>query len=175
MPNVIQDFPKIEKTNCEATGYYVYGWVCSDWGGVYFYVGKGKNDRYKTTSGRGKAFTAILENWDCFPVILIDNLTEDEALENEDRIKTEFIFQHGYPIMDGEGNCSSLKNRAIREAKQKQRDTNPNYKEGRPKVEVPDFGIFLQNQKKGLITVPKACEQLGISKSTWYRLEKAIS
>ena len=41
-------------------------------------------------------------------------------------------------------------------------------KEGREKIDTPDFEKFLKKQKEGLITVAECCEQLGISRRTWY-------
>lgn len=41
---------------------------------------------------------------------------------------------------------------------------------GRPKYEVEDFPKYLKKQKDGLITVVDACEEMGISRSQWYRL-----
>ena len=96
--------------------FYVYGWFNADWK-CYFYIGKGKQDRYKEMRSRGGSFTAIVKNWECFPVILIDDLTEEEAWYMEDSLKQEFIFERGYPIMDGEGNSAALKNMAIQRAK----------------------------------------------------------
>lgn len=47
---------------------------------------------------------------------------------------------------------------------------NPDFKEGRPKKELPNFSKILQKQKDGKITVTDACRQLGISRTQWYRL-----
>lgn len=47
---------------------------------------------------------------------------------------------------------------------------SPDFKEGRPKKEIPDFQKFLEKQKDGKITVSDACRQLGISRTQWYRL-----
>ena len=41
-------------------------------------------------------------------------------------------------------------------------------KEGRDKIDTPDFEKFLKKQKDGLISVKECCEQLGISRRTWY-------
>ena len=41
---------------------------------------------------------------------------------------------------------------------------------GRPKREISDFEKILKKQKDGLITVVDACEEMGISRSQWYRL-----
>lgn len=39
---------------------------------------------------------------------------------------------------------------------------------GRPKKEIPEFEKFLKMQKDGRMTVSECCEELGISRSTWY-------
>ena len=156
--------------------FYVYGWFNAEWK-CYFYVGKGSGDRYKTISNRGASFTAIVKNWECFPVILIDDLTEEEAWYMEDSLKQEFIFERGYPIMDGEGNSAALKNMAVQRAKAEKRKNDPDYKEGRPrlKINMDEFKKFLKKQKEGRITVAEAIKKLNISRSTWYNLVKSVS
>jgi DNA invertase Pin-like site-specific DNA recombinase len=52
----------------------------------------------------------------------------------------------------------------------KKREKEPEWKEGRPKGEYPDFLKFFQKQKDGQITVEDGCKKLGISKTQWYRL-----
>lgn len=174
MPNVMNDWAAELNDGKPIVGYYVYGWVCADWGGIYFYVGKGQGGRYKQTTKRGKSFKAIIEHWNCFPVILADGLTEEEAWEWEDKIKTDFIFKHGYPIMDGEGNSSTLKNRAIKLARLEKRKTDPNYREGRKPIpyDVKLFSELYAMQKRGEITVIDAAEKLGVSRTKWYRIVK---
>ncbi len=54
-------------------------------------------------------------------------------------------------------------------AKQRQ-----DFKEGRPKKEIPDFQKFLEKQKDGGISISEACRQLGISRTSWYRLAACI-
>lgn len=41
-------------------------------------------------------------------------------------------------------------------------------KEGREKIDTPDFEKFLKKQKEGLISVADCCKELGISRRTWY-------
>ena len=171
MPLVIDNFLDIAEDNARELakgGYYVYAWACADWGGIYYYVGKGTGNRYSELSARGRCFKAIFEKWNVFPVILAGGLTADQAEQYEDEIKTEFIFEHGYPIMDGEGRSSAIKNRAIRLAKAEKRAENPNWKEGRPRKEIPEFEKFLKKQKDGQMTVSQCCSALGISRSTYY-------
>ena len=148
-------------------GYYVYAWCCADWGDIYYYVGKGHGDRYKTVSGRGKSFTAIYNNWNVYPVILQSGLSEEESWQLEDSYKTHFIFDKGYPIMDGEGNHSTLKNRSIAIRKKELREKGE-LKDGRPRKETPNFERLVKMQKDGKVTVKECCEQLGISRRTWY-------
>ena len=48
--------------------------------------------------------------------------------------------------------------------------TNPDYKEGRKALEIPeDFEDYRSRAEAGEITVVAACEELGISRSTWYK------
>lgn len=49
------------------------------------------------------------------------------------------------------------------------------YQEGRPKREVVGFEKYHKKQKDGLITVVDACEEMGISRSQWYRLVKGVA
>lgn len=49
------------------------------------------------------------------------------------------------------------------------------YREGRKPKEIPDFQIFLQKQKDGLMTVDECCAILGISRSTWYNRVREVS
>ena len=83
-------------------GYYVYAWANRDWGNIYFYIGKGKNDRGSSMAGRSRAFLAITNNWDCYPVLIRDNLAEEEAYQLEEELKERLLFDGGFPIMDGE-------------------------------------------------------------------------
>ena len=46
--------------------------------------------------------------------------------------------------------------------------TKEGFVDGRPRKEPPDFKKFLKKQKDGELTVAECCEQLGISRATWY-------
>ena len=46
----------------------------------------------------------------------------------------------------------------------------PDFKEGRPKLHVPDFSEYYARTKRGEIGVKAAARELGISMRTWYRL-----
>ena len=45
---------------------------------------------------------------------------------------------------------------------------DPDWREGRKEIDIPDFEKFLEKQKRGEISVKKCCEALKISRSTWY-------
>jgi DNA invertase Pin-like site-specific DNA recombinase len=60
------------------------------------------------------------------------------------------------------------------EGKAIKRATDPNYKEGRKMIEVPDFEKFLEKTKKGEMTVVDCCAILGISRAKWYSLCKGV-
>lgn len=61
------------------------------------------------------------------------------------------------------------------EGKAKRRSENPDWKEGRKRLDIPDFQKFFQKQKDGLMTVDECCSALGISRSTWYARVKEVS
>ena len=44
----------------------------------------------------------------------------------------------------------------------------PGFTEGRPRKNLTEFEKFAKKQKDGQLTVNECCEQLGISRSTWY-------
>ena len=52
---------------------------------------------------------------------------------------------------------------------------DPNWREGRERRELPDFQKFLKKQKDGLLTVDECCEELGISRRTWYNRVAEVS
>lgn len=53
------------------------------------------------------------------------------------------------------------------------RESDPNFKEGRPVLEVPRFEEYMASVTEGAMTVTAACAELGISRSKWYKLAKA--
>jgi hypothetical protein len=60
----------------------VYEWFIVETNEV-FYVGKGKNNRYKTKSGRNKFFKDMYNSHNCDVRIVVNNLTEQEAFDKE--------------------------------------------------------------------------------------------
>ena len=50
------------------------------------------------------------------------------------------------------------------------REHDPNWREGRKSKEIDNeqFERLAQKQKDGIITVADCCQELGISRSTWY-------
>ena len=55
------------------------------------------------------------------------------------------------------------------------RETKPDWREGRERIELPDFQKFLKKQKDGLMTVDECCAELGISRRTWYNRVAEVS
>ena len=43
---------------------------------------------------------------------------------------------------------------------------------GRKPIEIPDFKKYFQKKKDGIMTVKEICAELGISRTTWYELER---
>ena len=55
------------------------------------------------------------------------------------------------------------------EAKRK----DPNYREGRKAIEVPEYSEYAAKVNDGTMTVKAACAELGISRGKWYRMQEA--
>ena len=77
--------------------YYVYAYVRLDTN-TYFYIGKGKDNRYLRLDNRKQHFMNILNKVPCAVEILKDNLTEDEALQLEVDTIYDLVFNEGYSI-----------------------------------------------------------------------------
>ena len=52
------------------------------------------------------------------------------------------------------------------------RANDPNWRDGRKKIQVPDFLKYYEMTLNNKITVALAMKELGISYSKWYRLVK---
>lgn len=78
--------------------FYVYAWYYVDTGNI-FYIGKGSGNRYKITKRENNRFNEILSNHECESRILIDNLTDDEALEYE-CIAIDIAKEKGYQLVN---------------------------------------------------------------------------
>ena len=77
--------------------------------------------------------------------------------------------------MDGEGHSETLKHLAIQRAKRAKRANDPNYREGRPRVEIPDnFMEYVEKQAAGEISIVAACKEMGIARAHWYRWKEAL-
>lgn len=46
----------------------------------------------------------------------------------------------------------------------------PDYHEGRPALDVPDFPTYLSRVERGELTVTEACKALNVSRSWWYAM-----
>ena len=61
------------------------------------------------------------------------------------------------------------------EGKAAAREKNPDYKEGRKVLEIPEeFASFAERVAEGLLTVKAACAELGVSRGTWYKWVKEV-
>ena len=54
------------------------------------------------------------------------------------------------------------------------RSTKPDWKDGRKTIDIEGFDTFVVKQKSGELTVAQCCEQLGISRSTWYNRVRGL-
>jgi DNA invertase Pin-like site-specific DNA recombinase len=61
------------------------------------------------------------------------------------------------------------------EGKEVCRENNPEWREGRKTVDIPDFEKFLKKQKDGEMSVSECCKHLKISRSTWYNRVAEVS
>ena len=77
--------------------YYVYAYIRLD-SNTYFYIGKGKGNRYRRIDLRNKHFKNILNKVECTVEIIKENLTEYEALELEKDIIDSLVFEEGYTM-----------------------------------------------------------------------------
>jgi DNA invertase Pin-like site-specific DNA recombinase len=58
--------------------------------------------------------------------------------------------------------------------KEVKRASDPDWREGRKRIELPDFDLLYDKCKTGEMTVSECCKKLNISRNTWYRREKEI-
>lgn len=72
-------------TNQDIRDHYIYVWYIEDTGDI-FYVGKGRNDRYKNKSHRSDEFKRILNSNRCNVKILFNELNNEEACALEKEI-----------------------------------------------------------------------------------------
>ena len=145
--------------------YYVYGWFNRDWK-VYFYIGRGKGERYKSLTGRSKAFLAIVNRWNCEPIILKDGLTLEESEHLERNRKRHLLFVLGHPILDGEP--SDL--RAMAQAEGIRRAKAEGVRFGRQEKRPDNFAEVYARQQRGEIKLAEALELTGVGRTRWYEL-----
>lgn len=143
--------------------YYVYCLINDDWG-MPFYVGKGSGNRRISKSGRSKQVLSIMNKFPWRSKVLIDGLSESDALIMEKYIKAGFK-EMGAPIIDNEVyGCASAQRAGIDMAKLDGRHL------GRPKVELPDnWDEVTANWKAGKITAVEAMRMTGLKRSTFYK------
>lgn len=69
--------------------FYVYAWKINKTNHI-FYIGKGTKNRYKSMSSRNSHFKSIIAKYECSPLILYDNLSENDAWELEKSLISEY-------------------------------------------------------------------------------------
>ena len=57
----------------------------------------------------------------------------------------------------------------LNDGKAEAKAKNPDYREGRKTLVIPEFDNFREKVAEGTITVTEACAKLGISRSKWYK------
>jgi DNA invertase Pin-like site-specific DNA recombinase len=57
----------------------------------------------------------------------------------------------------------------LNDGKAEAKAKNPDYKEGRKYLDVPELDSYRERVDSGKMTVKAACEALGISRSKWYK------
>lgn len=76
---------------------YVYAYIRLDTN-TYFYIGKGKRNRYKDTNGRNNHFLSIINSVPYKIEFLYENLTDEQALNFEVKTIHHLVFNEGYGI-----------------------------------------------------------------------------
>ena len=148
--------------------YYVYCFYNEDWHDI-FYIGKGCGYRYKMNHKRNYHVNAILEKHNCTSKILVDNLTESEAIDKEQKLKKEYKM-NGSPIIDYEEfSIHNHQRYGIAEAKKQGK-----YKGRQPiKIDEQQFNEVYKRWNNDEITARQAMQELGLKPDTFYRRVKA--
>ena len=160
--------------------FYVYVWICRSWGYVPFYVGKGTRQRYKQLQGRSIQFRALVERFDCFPMILLDNLSEEQAYLAEAETKRNLIAK-GMPIIDAElrekrkmAQRTAIASMPVDEnGKRVSTKTGGNF--GPAKIVPPNFREVYERQQSGELTLKEALAEVGIGRTRWYELAREFA
>lgn len=147
--------------------YYVYGWFNLDWG-VYFYIGRGKGNRYKSLASRSKVFRTIVNRWNCEPLVLKDGLTLEESEFLEKDRKRHLLFVLGHPILDGEP--SDLRAMAQAEGIKKAKEMGIHF--GRKEKRPENFAEVYERQQRGEIKLAEALALTGVGRTRWYELAR---
>ncbi len=112
--------------------YYVYEWYNTDTKEI-FYVGKGKNNRYKHIKNRNKFFTDYYNTHNCDVRKIYENLSEEEAFQKEVETIKYYKENTNYRLTNqtdgGEGASGLIVSDEFREKMRKivSGKNNPNY------------------------------------------------
>lgn len=61
----------------------------------------------------------------------------------------------------------------LNDGKAEAKAKNPEYREGRKAIKVPKYSEYARKVAEGEITVTAACNELGISRGKWYKMQEA--
>lgn len=147
--------------------YYVYCFYNEDWQDI-FYIGKGCRDRYTNINQRNSHIKAIFKNHNCSSKILVDNLTEEDAINIESKLKEQYKTS-GSPIIDYEGHISNQR-KGIEQAKR-----DGKYKGRTPiKIDETQFRTICESWRAKEITAKQAMINLNLKPDTFYRRVKQL-
>ena len=116
--------------------YYVYAW-CIKGTDEVFYIGKGTGNRYRTRKRENSYFMKMVDSHDCYPKIIHDNLTEEEAFELEKQEIAHYRSIEGNRltnILDGGDNPPLVFGPKSEEQKKKMRESMKRFYNNHPEA-----------------------------------------
>ena len=160
--------------NIKRKDFYIYVFYNNDWKEP-FYIGKGTGNRINSNN-RNKQILAILNKYDCERKIILNNLSEDEAIKHEKTLKKQ-MKESGHPIIDYEKNHSKCYQREAIDSMPvidgKRVSLKTGKPTGRPPATYPDeWDKYYQMWRNGDITATQCMKELSLTRNTFYNLVK---
>lgn len=98
--------------------YYIYVWYRND-NNEPFYVGKGKEGRYRSLHSRNRYFNRIYKKYGGYSKKIIENLTDEEALKKEFELIAEYKKSYKLANISDGGNRGPIGAKLSVETKEK--------------------------------------------------------